>query len=173
MQIARDVASRATCLKRAVGCVLTDAYGDILATGYNGVAAGVPHCNEVTNADMYIGSRVYGGSQPPEGPHSGMPYVCKDYHKPPGQDCCEAVHAEQNSLIKCKFPRDIYTCYVTLEPCLACTKMLLSTGCMRVVFDKPWDGKGKELFLRSRNGAAGKIRTDAYWAQLSASPPSA
>lgn len=39
-------ASRTTCLRRGVGAVLLNERGHVLATGYNGVAAGQPHCNE-------------------------------------------------------------------------------------------------------------------------------
>lgn len=46
LQMATLVASRATCFRRAVGCVLVNERGHVLATGYNGVAAGQPHCNE-------------------------------------------------------------------------------------------------------------------------------
>ena len=48
MELARVTAKRATCLRRSVGCVLLDARGHLLATGYNGVASGRPHCNEVS-----------------------------------------------------------------------------------------------------------------------------
>lgn len=46
LRMSELVATRATCFRRAVGCVLTNERGHVLATGYNGVAAGRPHCNE-------------------------------------------------------------------------------------------------------------------------------
>jgi deoxycytidylate deaminase len=46
IEMAKLVAQRTTCLRRAVGCVLVNARGHVLATGYNGVAGGQPHCNE-------------------------------------------------------------------------------------------------------------------------------
>lgn len=45
MQIALVTATRSTCSRRSVGCVLTDSFGHILSTGYNGAAAGLPHCD--------------------------------------------------------------------------------------------------------------------------------
>lgn len=45
LEIARVTASRSTCDRKAVGCVLTDEFGHILSTGYNGAASGLPHCN--------------------------------------------------------------------------------------------------------------------------------
>jgi len=46
MEMAMLTASRTTCLRRGVGAVLLNERGHVLATGYNGVAAGQPHCNE-------------------------------------------------------------------------------------------------------------------------------
>ena len=46
MSLAHETAKRATCLRRSVGAVLLNARGHVLATGYNGVASGLPHCNE-------------------------------------------------------------------------------------------------------------------------------
>lgn len=45
MEMAVLTAQRTTCLRRAVGAVLLNERGHVLATGYNGVAAGQPHCN--------------------------------------------------------------------------------------------------------------------------------
>jgi deoxycytidylate deaminase len=47
MSMALLTAKRATCSRRQVGAVLLNERGHVLATGYNGVAAGLPHCNEV------------------------------------------------------------------------------------------------------------------------------
>lgn len=47
LTIATMLATRATCKKLAVGCVLTDERGRILSAGYNGVAAGRPHCTTI------------------------------------------------------------------------------------------------------------------------------
>lgn len=40
--------SRSTCLRDKVGCILVDKEGYVLATGYNGVASGAPHCTQKT-----------------------------------------------------------------------------------------------------------------------------
>ena len=46
MRIARDVATRSTCLRRHVGAVIVRERR-ILSTGYNGSPPGQPHCYEV------------------------------------------------------------------------------------------------------------------------------
>ena len=46
MDIAHQVATRATCNRKHVGAVITRG-GAILSTGYNGSIHGLPHCSEV------------------------------------------------------------------------------------------------------------------------------
>ena len=104
MQIAYILSLRSTCVRRQVGCVLVDQRGLILSTGYNGVAAGLPHCIDEPCSGAGFASGV-------------------------GLDMCEAIHAEQNALIQCKDHLKIYTCYCTTMPCIHCLKMLLNTSC--------------------------------------------
>ncbi len=116
MELAVVASRRTTCLRRGVGCVLADERGHVLAIGYNGVARGLPHCNQQV-------------------PSTGeFPYACGGHDLPSGQDACEAVHAEQNALLQCADPDRIRTAYVTLSPCKACLKLLLNTPCERVIF---------------------------------------
>lgn len=122
--LAQVVSTRTTCIRRGVGCVVVDAKGHILGTGYNGVAAGMPHCNE------------------------GCP--CSGHELPPGQDKCEAVHAEMNALLQCRDVWAIDTLYVTLSPCIRCTKVLLNTSCTKIVFLENHTGEtGKALWEKA------------------------
>jgi dCMP deaminase len=109
IELASVWAERGTCARRRVGCVLFDADGYQLASGYNGPHAGAAHCTE----------------HPCRG--AGLPSGT-------GLDECEALHAEWNALARCADVRAIHTCYVTASPCVTCVKMLLGTGCRRIVF---------------------------------------
>lgn len=122
LQLAKVAATRTTCIRRGVGCVLTDKYGHVLSIGYNGVASMSPHCNE------------------------GVP--CVGHLLPPGQDSCEAVHAEQNAILQCRDVWSIDSAYVTLSPCKACLKLLLNTPCSRIVFlEEHTDSMSKALWV--------------------------
>lgn len=57
MQVAHQIATRATCDRRKVGCVLVSPEREILATGYNGSVRGAPHCDDVGH-DMLDGHCV-------------------------------------------------------------------------------------------------------------------
>lgn len=110
MEMAALVAKRGTCCRRKVGCVLTDKNKFVLATGYNGRPAGFTHCSE------------------------GEP--CSAAACPSGINLegCEAIHAEQNALLQCKDTQAIDKAYVTLFPCVTCTKLLLNTSCKTIVY---------------------------------------
>jgi len=139
MSLAIDASKRTTCIRRGVGCVLANERGHVLAIGYNGVASGLPHCNE---------KRV-SLTRGPASTLGTFPHACVGHGLPPGQDSCEAVHAEQNALLQCRDPWEVRTAYVTLSPCKACLKLLLNTGCQRIVVLKEHVGlMPKELWAR-------------------------
>jgi dCMP deaminase len=133
MQLALLTAKRATCLRRQVGCVLLNARGHVLATGYNGVAAGQPHCNQYDHFHPI-----------------GFPDACAGAHAASGTnlDGCQAIHAEQNALLQCRDVYAIDTVYVTASPCVTCTKLLLNTSCERIVYAETYPhSAAQELWL--------------------------
>lgn len=123
LRMADLVRSRGTCARRRVGCVLTNSRKHVLATGYNGVAAGLPHCTD----DPCPGATCPSGT---------------------GLELCEAIHAEQNALLQCRDVWAIDTCYCTASPCITCIKLLLNTSCRRIVFAESYaHEKARQLWL--------------------------
>lgn len=111
LKIATLVATRATCPRRAVGCVITNKHGHIKATGYNGVPKGFTHCTTT--------------------PCGGQDGTSRD-----GYDSCMATHAEQNALLQCNSSFDIDTIYCTTAPCITCAKLIGNTSCKQVVYSQ-------------------------------------
>lgn len=114
MSIARLVAGRSTCLRRQVGAILVK-NRRILATGYNGAPAGLPHCSQ-----------------------TGC--VRERLAVPPGErhELCRGIHAEQNAIIQsANYGTGIAesTIYSTHHPCTVCAKMIVNAGVARVVTD--------------------------------------
>lgn len=107
LDIARLVATRATCPRRMVGCVLVDSKQHVVATGYNGVPAKFPHC--IDNAC------------------EGAKYKTGE-----GLDLCEAIHAEVNAFLQLRSDDEL-TAYVTVSPCFSCAKMLANSNVTRIV----------------------------------------
>lgn len=117
LEMAKLVATRGTCYRRRVGCVLVDARNRVIATGYNGVPSGERHCNHVTNTGLH-------------------PYICEAALSKSGTELgsCRAIHAEINALISCRNPEDIRIAYNTASPCKLCIGPLLNTPCEEIVF---------------------------------------
>jgi dCMP deaminase len=112
VEIARQVATRSTCLRRSVGAV-TVRDKRILSTGYNGAPRGVAHCDEAGCLREKLGI--------PSGQR---------------QEICRGLHAEQNAIIQAALHGvsvEGGTIYVTHQPCITCAKMIINSGIVRVV----------------------------------------
>lgn len=124
LKIAKLVATRSTCPRRSVGCVITNKYGHIKATGYNGVPRTFEHCID----------KPCGG----ENSSSGQ-----------GLNSCMATHAEQNALLQCDNVMDIETIYITTSPCITCAKLIANTSCKEVIYSKEYsDTSGIEMLKK-------------------------
>jgi dCMP deaminase len=123
LKMAADIAERSTCVRRRVGCIVTDVYGRQLASSHNGVAMGQPHCTE----------------------HPCLGATCKSGE---GLDLCEAIHAEMNCLIFTPDVMKIHTLYSTTSPCINCVKVIMNTSCERIVFLEEYPHlQAKDLWL--------------------------
>lgn len=136
MSLAVLTATRSTCLRRHVGCVLFNSRHHILSTGYNGVAAGMPHCNDM---DGDIEPWCY-------------PNRCEGAQSASGQnlDGCEAIHAEQNALLQCRNVYEIEICVTTTSPCVTCVKLLLNTSCQEILYREEYPHTAaKDLWVKA------------------------
>lgn len=106
---AMHASSRGSCVRRRVGCILTNSKNHVLATGYNGLPSGVVNCTD---------------------------NPCAGAHSPSGTNlaACGATHAEINALQQCPNIFQIQTAYVTASPCTHCIDQLLFTSCQRIVY---------------------------------------
>jgi dCMP deaminase len=134
MDIAFIISKRSTCARRLVGCVLVDIHNHVVATGYNGVASGMEHCID-------------------------NPCPGAEYESGKGLDKCQAIHAEANALLQCKDVYSIKDCFVTAEPCVHCTKLLMNTSCKNIYYTEYYPGESKFLWDMSR-GKNNWIRFD-------------
>lgn len=147
LRIAEVVATQATCLRRQVGCVLVNSRNHILATGYNGRAAGLRHCNEPRDFSASLNGTI----NIVVGAPRDYPYACAGAAAASGTDLnsCEAIHAEQNALLQCRNPWEIVACYVTVSPCVTCVKLLMNTSCRAIYFREAYahDEPARKLWL--------------------------
>jgi len=129
LQLARQAATRSTCLRRQVGAVLVRDKR-LLSTGYNGSPRGTAHCLDVGCLRDQMGI--------PSGER---------------QELCRAIHAEQNAIIQAaKHGTNIdgATLYSTTMPCIICAKMIINAGIQRVVYEEGYaDQLSMELVAES------------------------
>ncbi len=110
MELAEKLAQRSHCVKAQVGAVLTKDTR-IISLGYNGPPAGTHNCDI-------------------EFPVVGCPRDSKG-------SCSLALHAEQNAILyaaKNNVSMENATLYVTLSPCIACARVIYTTGIQKVYF---------------------------------------
>lgn len=99
LDLAKSVATRATCLRKQVGCVIVRDRR-VLTTGYNGSAPGDAHC-------LDVGCEMVNG------------HCARTIHAEANAIAQAARHGV--GLVGA-------TAYVTLQPCSACNKILRSAG---------------------------------------------
>jgi dCMP deaminase len=105
MNIAKEVATRATCDRKHVGAVIVREKS-ILATGYNGSIRGLPHCDE-------------------EGHLMEEGHCVRTVHA----EANAIVQAARNGV-----RIDAASIYVTASPCWGCFRLITNAGITKVVF---------------------------------------
>jgi dCMP deaminase len=105
MDIAKQVATRATCDRKHVGAVVVRDR-TILSTGYNGSIRGLPHCDEV-------GHMMENG------------HCVATVHA----EANAILQAAKNGI-----RIEGATLYTTASPCWPCFKLVANSGCVRIVY---------------------------------------
>ena len=124
MEIAQKVATRSTCDRAFVGCLLVNDDNRIVSTGYNGSIVGNPHCHDVghTMRDGHCIATI----------HAEMNALL--------------YCAKQGISVKgC-------TAYVTHFPCLNCTKSLVQAGITKIYYHEGYRIDEYAMHLLNHNG---------------------
>jgi dCMP deaminase len=114
MELAEKLALRSHCVKAQVGAVLTKDTR-IVSLGYNGPPAGTHNCDQ-------------------EWPETGCARDSKG-------SCSLALHAEQNAILyatKNNVSMEDATLYITLSPCIACARVIFTTGIKKVFYKRSY-----------------------------------
>lgn len=124
MEITNLVASRSTCDRAFVGCLIVNDDNRIVSSGYNGSISSMPHCDEIghTMRDGHCIATIHAEI-------NALIYCAK----------------EGISVKNC-------TAYVTHFPCLNCTKALIQAGIKKIYYQNDYrvDAYAIEL-LNSNN----------------------
>ena len=122
LNIARQVSTMSKCNRAKVGAILVNK-GNIISMSYNGTPSGMDNCCEELH-------------------ETGMSTITKSI----------VLHAEMNAVIKAAKTGNAVqnsTLYVTLSPCIECSKYILQSGIKRVVYlDQYRDTSGVDLLKK-------------------------
>jgi len=123
MNMAIELSKLSHAQRKKVGALIVKDT-QIIAEGYNGTPSGFD------NSCEYID------------------YVDEMYTKP------EVLHAESNAITKIARSTNSSsgsTLYVTMAPCFECSKLIIQSGIVRVVYDEPYS-KGEGITLLKKAG---------------------
>lgn len=140
IRAARVWAERSTCSRLHVGAVAARE-GRVIASGYNGVVSGAPHCDHTCRCreNYYADDPDYAGE------HAA---IC-----PAINPCRESVHAEANVIaFAARWGSSLQgtTLYCTHAPCVECAKLIVNSGITDVIFAKFYrNGNGLELLMNN------------------------
>ena len=111
MVLAITASSRASCIRRRVGCVLVNELNHVVATGYNGPPSGVTNCTDTPCA----------GAEYPSGQ---------------GLSVCQAEHAETNAISQASSASRyiVHRAFVTAKPCTNCFSELKKMDNLRKIY---------------------------------------
>lgn len=127
VEITEVMARRSTCILANVGA-LASLDGRILATGYNGVPTGRPHCVHPED-ERGSGYAEYADASKPK--------------------CLQTIHAEANVIaFAAKYGIPLFDSIIvtTLSPCYACAGLLINAGVRGVVAARAYrDPAGVDL----------------------------
>lgn len=110
MDLAKNLSRKSHCVKAKVGAVISKDTR-IVSLGYNGPPAGTHNCDQEWPIDGCARDRKGG--------------------------CSLALHAEANAILyasKNQITMEGATLYVTLSPCIACAKIIYTTGIKKVIY---------------------------------------
>lgn len=139
MRMASELAKLSYATRSKVGCLIVSEDGQIVSQGYNGMPHGMDNCCEDKVYNYVPGKDC----KRPDSCTKGKDGTCKGclfseqstsytlITKP------EVLHAESNAISKCakwNSSTDGATCYVTLSPCVECSKLMIQSGIKRVVY---------------------------------------
>lgn len=124
LNLAELAASRSHCLHRKVGAILVKDRR-VIATGYNGPASGLPHCQECLR--MFPGKEL---------------------------DDCRAIHAEENAIVQAAIhgpSTEGATLYCTHQPCFHCAKLIIQAKINEVHYWWPYpDARGLDMLKAAK-----------------------
>jgi len=140
LQMANTWSSLSKAKRKKVGCLIVK-NGAIISDGYNGTPSGFDNnCEDLVSS---VGCRIAIDDE------GEMVEGTFDLRTKP-----EVLHAESNAITKLakstQSSQDA-TMYITIAPCLECSKLIIQSGIRRVVFENHYRSKQGINLLKKSN----------------------
>ena len=138
MSIAKVVATRSNCMKRKVAAIIVKDRR-VISTGYNGTPRGARNCNE-----------------------GGCPRCNGMAASGTALDECLCSHGEENAITQAAYHGTSLkgsTLYTTFSPCLQCTKLIINSGIVEVVYNKDYPLNDRARALLDECGVVLRLLT--------------
>lgn len=145
MNVAKEIAELSHCIRTKVGAVIVK--GDnIVSMGYNGTPNGMDNCCEIKSympidSGAWLDLDTIEESWPEKDEIGRYKLETKN----------EVLHAESNALLKAAktgVSTEGSTLYITLSPCINCSKLIIQSGIKRVVYLHEYRDISGLTFLR-------------------------
>ena len=161
MAMAYAVGQRSTCLKRHVGAVIVDGYGNIFSSGYNEVPWSEKPClSEYGNCFRDIKRKEFLSDLHREFPadREGEWVKVENLFKERWKvlDICRALHGEERAILNLVqsggilHNKDI-TLYTTTYPCNLCANKIVQIGIKKIVYFEPYPVQDAKITLSNNN----------------------
>lgn len=144
LDVAKAVAKRGTCSRASVGAVVSRE-GRIIATGYNGAPAGLPHCDHTwDHTDVELDHETV----------EAIKVLFPEREVVAVSKGCEiSEHAERNAIAfaaRYGLALEGGEIHCTHAPCLDCARSIINAGILRVSYEIPYRlTAGVELLVQA------------------------
>lgn len=137
---------RSSCIKRKVGALIRDDYGNVFSSGYNEVPSSERSCQSEYGKCYRIYLREKFDKKVDEllSNESEKNSIKELYKKEfKNLDYCRSLHAEENAIVNMarmgvSFPMERATLYTTTYPCNLCANKIAQVGIKNIVYFEPY-----------------------------------
>lgn len=157
MAMAYANSCRSSCLKRKVGAILIDDYGNVFSSGYNEVPINENTCYKLMRGcyrDIQrtkIFDEINDLSKSTKKAEDINDLLKKKYKM---LDYCRALHAEENAILNVarfgsSVPLKGATLYTTTYPCNLCAKKISQVGIRKIVYLEPYPQEESKKIIKN------------------------
>lgn len=157
MAMAYAISQRSSCMKRKVGAIIVDPFGNVISSGFNEVPANEKPCEKKYKSCYrdWVCSKFFEDLKTEipeaEGKEAELNGLFRKRFKI--LDYCRALHAEENAIVNLarngsSVLLERCTLYSTTYPCRMCANKIVQLGIKHIVYLEPYPDPEARLILK-------------------------